>query len=186
LLDEAKREAEGIVRRAQLETNDAIKMEKERLAKRREEELAAYEHTVAKMMEERIAAARLDAKKEVQRVQDAVASEVISTLLEKLVELRKSKTGYKTVLASFYKSAAYELKESGIGGGLEIECAKEDVAIVKGIMAKGDSVKANANINGGIIVKSKKGGVMVDMTFATVVRDRESEVKARVYKKLFR
>lgn len=184
LLEEAQKEAEEIKKKAKLEANEIVAREKQELAKRKKEELAAYERTVKKLMEEKIAAARLDAKKDVLKAKDEVAKEVLSMVYEKLLALKKDKTAYKKILTSFYKRCAEELAKEDLKSGNVILCAKEDVPLLKSIVSDRDSVKESAEIDGGIIVKSKEG-VIIDLTFSTILKDRESEIKRVIYKKLF-
>ncbi len=182
IIEEANKEADAIRRAAEKEVRESLKGEREHLESKKDLELAAYEKEVAKMMEERIAAARLDAKKELQMARDAVALEVMEEALESLDDARGKKGEYKKILEGLYARG-----KEGLGAeSLEIECAKNDMAAVKEVAGKNDKVKASPKVNGGIIVRDPAKNVLIDLTFATLVRDREADIKAYVYKKLFK
>ncbi|MEM3364354.1 MAG: V-type ATP synthase subunit E family protein [Candidatus Micrarchaeia archaeon] len=182
IIKEAEREADGIRRAAEIEVREMLKRERERLESVRKEELAAYEKEAAKAMEERVAAARLEAKKELQMSKDAIAMKVMENVVERLQEIRGKKGDYKKVIEKLYKRA-----KEGLGDApLEIECAKADAAVVKEVIGKNDKIKTNQDINGGIIVRNPEKGVLIDLTFATLIRDKEADIKAYVYKKLFK
>lgn len=182
VIEEAEKEANAIRQAAEKEASAAIKVERERLAKEKESRLKEYEKEISKMMDERIAAARLDAKKELQKAEDAVAQRVIESALDQLYNMRKSKTQYAKVLKKLYARARSELGS----GKLEVLCAKADTALMEEIAEKGDSVKADASVDGGIIVRDPGKNVLIDLTFTTLVKDKEADIKVYVYKKLFR
>ena len=182
VIEEAEKEANAIRQAAEKEASAAIKGERERLAKEKESRLKEYEKEISKMMDERIAAARLDAKKELQKAEDAVAQRVIESALDQLYNMRKSKTQYAKVLKKLYARARSELGS----GKLEVLCAKADTALMEEIAEKGDSVKADASVDGGIIVRDPGKNVLIDLTFTTLVKDKEADIKVYVYKKLFR
>jgi len=182
VIEEAEKEANAIRQAAEKEASAAIKVERERLAKEKESRLKEYEKEISKMMDERVAAARLDAKKELQKAEDAVAQRVIESALDQLYSMRKSKTQYAKVLKKLYARARSELGS----GKLEVLCAKPDTALMEEIAEKGDSVKADASVDGGIIVRDPGKNVLIDLTFTTLVKDKEADIKVYVYKKLFR
>lgn len=182
VIEEAEKEANAIRQAAEKEVSTAIKVERERLAKEKESRLKEYEKEISKMMDERVAAARLDAKKELQKAEDAVAQRVIESALDQLYSMRKSKTQYAKVLKKLYARARSELGS----GKLEVLCAKADTALMEEIAEKGDSVKADASVDGGIIVRDPGKNVLIDLTFTTLVKDKEADIKVYVYKKLFR
>ncbi|MCX8200462.1 MAG: V-type ATP synthase subunit E family protein [Candidatus Micrarchaeota archaeon] len=182
IIEEAEKEADGIRRAAELEVREMLKKERERLESARKEGLALYEKEAAKVMEERVAAARLEAKKELQMAKDAIAMRVIESVMERLQEIRGRKSEYKKVLESLYGRA-----RKGLGDvPLEIECAKSDVSVVKEIASKNDKVKPSAKIDGGIVARDAAKGVLIDLTFATLLRDKEADIKAYAYKKLLK
>jgi len=178
---EAKQKASGIVANAEAEAKLRIREERKSLDARKMGELAEYSESIAKIMDERVAGARLEAKKDVQRAKDEVAVLVIGKTLERLCAMRRGKE-YRKFISDAYRRAVSELGS----GRYEVWCAKEDEPLVKKTVRKNDAVKVSGNIDGGIIVKSKDKGVLIDFTFGTMLKDREADIKSLAQKRIFK
>jgi vacuolar-type H+-ATPase subunit E/Vma4 len=180
IIDEARTEASNVIKKAKAQSSEKIKLEKMELEQSKKTVLEEYEKEIKKHCEERIAAARLNAKKNIQSARDSVALLVKDALLEKMYALEKD--GYKKFLATYYAKATKELGETK----LVVECGPKAAGLLKTVIRHGDSIKEYSGMDEGLIVRSSNSGVMIDMTFQTIVRDRESDIRAYVYKERFK
>ncbi|MGC9057625.1 MAG: V-type ATP synthase subunit E [Candidatus Micrarchaeia archaeon] len=182
VLIEAKKEAESIVNNAKKEAEMRIELEKERLKENERKALEEYKKSVKKVFDEKLTAAHLESRKEIQKAKDEIVSEVIERVISEMNKLRKNKKEYLEILKKLYVNARNALGE----GDLVVECSRQDIALVREFVNKGSKVTGNDQINCGIIVKSSDGRVIVDMTFEALVHNRESELRTFIYKKLFK
>ncbi|VVB66694.1 V-type ATP synthase subunit E [Candidatus Gugararchaeum adminiculabundum] len=177
ILDKAQEEAKRLGAAADSKVAEALfhaEDEKRKL-------LAQAKAEVSTMAEsekgERIAAARLNAKKLISEAQEEVVAKVIGQVQDELESMRKKKQ-YQDFLAKAIKSA---LKE--IPGDAIVQVNKDDLAAVKGI--RGITVGAPIDCAGGAIVSSKDGTVRVNATFESLIEEKKDEIRRQVFKELF-
>ena len=126
---------------------------------------------------ERIAAARLNAKKLISEAQEEVVAKVIEQVQDELESMRRKKQ-YQDFLAKAIRSA---LKE--IPGDAIVQVNKDDLPTVKSM--RGITVGAPIDCSGGAIISSKDGSVRVNATFESLIEEKKDEIRRQVFKELF-
>ncbi len=182
IIREAKDKAKHIISEAKDESERRIKQAKKELNRKRMQEIDEYESELNKMINEMVSSAELKAKKGLQTEKEKVANSIMDKAFSKLKSLRRSKSKYSKVIANLYKKGVRELG----GDTFEIICNKDDAKVVKSVAGKKDSVKIDNSIAGGIIIKRKDINVLIDLTFSTLLKDKEDAAKIYIYRKLFK
>jgi len=180
IIQEAEVEKEKIISSANVEAKRLIDTKKSELEGINLEKLTQFEQEIERMVIENVASKRLTAKREVQVAKDQVINKSLIKVKEKFYALKNDEKKYSTLLKRLYNEAIKNFN----GDKFEVHCSKEDEKILKSIVKDVD-VKISKNIEAGFIVKSKEKRMIIDFTFETLLRDKESEIKEVISKTIF-
>ncbi|MFH1394071.1 MAG: V-type ATP synthase subunit E family protein [Candidatus Micrarchaeota archaeon] len=177
LLLEANKEAADIISAAE---SHVQKMVEEERARNKELE-SGMEEDVDRILDgqknERIAWARLEAKRILAEAREDAIKNVLEGFFEALSKGKQSKE-YKEFMGSAVKSAISELGTSG----LVVHVCKGEGKLVK---VKGVKVVQDLDALGGAIVESKDGNVRVNLTLEMLFESRRDELRKKISDKLF-
>lgn len=180
IIQEAETEKKIIISSANVQTKSIIENKKFELEGINLEKLTQFEQNIEKMVVENVTSKRLTAKREVQFAKDQVINKTLSKVKEKLYLIREDEKKYSSLIKNLYDEVIKEINE----GDFEILCSKEDENLIKKIIKKVD-VKISKDVKAGFIVKSKSKKMIIDFTFETLLRDKESEIKEVISKNVF-
>jgi vacuolar-type H+-ATPase subunit E/Vma4 len=178
ILAEAGKEAKAITSAAQAENSKLHDEEKRKvslLLSRAQEEAEKF---VAAQERERIAWAKLEAKKISGEARESVVREAMDGLYKQLASFRKDKR-YGNFLNARVASAILELSAPKP----VVHVCKGDGKLLKGVNAK---VQEDLSGMGGAIVEFSDGSVRVDCTLETLFEDKRELLRKKVYEKMFR
>ena len=178
ILAEAKKEADSIISAAEKEAKETVSQEKKRL----NEQLAAAEKEANSFNEsqhrERIAWARLEAKRVISEAKEGVVDDAIEDLFALMRKFPKDRR-YPAFLKKKVKAAIAEIGNSRA----VVHVTKSDKKHLSGIKA---TVKTDLDAFGGAIVESADGKVSINLTLANLLDERKDLVRKRIYEALFR
>ncbi|MBD3210403.1 hypothetical protein GF318_03405 [Candidatus Micrarchaeota archaeon] len=177
LLSEAEAEAEKIVGTAQADAKAMLSTERAKLSALREKAEEEVEKTLEEQRNERIAWARLEAKRVLAEAREDTIAGVIDQFFQELKNVRKS-ADYKKLLKESVPSAAKEL-----GKGSVVHVVKGDKAKLPKIT--GAKVKEDLKGLGGALVESPGGSIRIDLTLETLFESRRDELRKSISDKLF-
>ncbi|HID72795.1 TPA: hypothetical protein EYP38_02530 [Candidatus Micrarchaeota archaeon] len=127
---------------------------------------------------ERIAWARLEAKRILAEAREDAIKNVLEGFFEALGKAKKGKA-YKGFMAKAVKSAVSELGTSG----LVIHVCKGEGKLVGRV--RGAKVVQDLDALGGAIVESKNGKMRVNLTLETLFESRRDELRKKISDKIF-
>ena len=174
---ESEREAKKLIDAADEQGKD-IARSSEKDAKSKEKRAASeIEETLASEKSERIAAARLDAKKILSQAREEAIASALDKVWAEFVKISKGKD-YSALLNAIIKKGADE-----IGGDCRVYVRKEDKTIAKdaGVEVSEKSI----DCAGGAIVEGKDGKVRVNSTFEQLFEEKKDDIRKDLYAKLF-
>lgn len=178
LLLEANNEAEQILKAAESHVQKMVAEERAKNEKLTKE----AEGTVAKMLEarqnERIAWARLEAKRIIAEAREDAIKNVLEKFFETIGKMKKSKE-YKAFLSKSVKSAVQELG----GSGLTVHVCKGDRKLVP--KSRGIRVVEDLTALGGAIVETKDKKVCLNLTLEMVFEAKRDDLRRQIADKLF-
>lgn len=180
IIQEAEVEKEKIISSAHVQAKGIIENKKSELEGINLEKLTHFEQDIEKMVVENVASKRLIAKREVQVAKDQVINKALVKVKDKFYDLRKDEKRYSALMKNLYDEAAQQFSNDKF----EVHCSKEDEKLMKSISKKVDVIPSK-EIKAGLIVKSKSKRMIVDFTFETLLRDKESEIKEVISKNIF-
>lgn len=180
IIQEAEVEREKIISSAHERANEIIESKKSELEGINLEKLTHFEQDIEKMVVENVASKRLTAKREVQVAKDQVINKTLTKVKDKFYDLKKDEKRYSAIMKNLYDEAVQQF----INDKFEVHCSKEDERLIKSIAKKVDVIPSN-DIRAGLIVKSKSKRMIIDFTFETLLRDKESEIKEIISKNIF-
>ena len=178
ILAEARKEAKAITDAAEAEKKKALKEEKAKVSRMLSDAENEAGMFVSAQQRERIAWAKLEAKKVEGEAKEAKITEAMDGLYAKLRTFRSSKE-YPAFLNARVKEATEEIK------------TKTHVAHV----CRGDkkllrdfrgTIKEDLPGMGGAIVESPDGTVRVDCTLETLFEDKRELLRKKLYERMFR
>lgn len=181
LLEEAQKKAHAIVASAQ---SSVEKMYGEENAKRAlllkyaDEEVR---HLLDETKRERIAWARLEAKRILSEAKEEVIRGVLDDFFTLLSKVRKN-SAYKDFMCRSLEKAISELKSHGISDFV-IYCSKDDKGMLADVKAR---IVPTLDSFGGIIAESGNGNVRIDLTLEALFETKRDELRSLVYEKLFK
>jgi len=177
LLSEATGEAEKIVQTAEAHVKSML--EEERAKRKQMEEEAEKE--IGKLLEdqknERIAWARLEAK----RINAEAREDAIGNVLEDILAELKSARGspeYREFLKRAVPDAVSEL-----GKGSKVHVLKGEKKLLPKL--SGAAVSEDLTGLGGALVESEDGKIWIDLRLETLFDSRRDEIRKRIDEKLF-
>lgn len=178
ILAEARKEAKAITDAAEAQKGRLLDDEGRKvslLLSGAEDEAAKF---VAAQERERIAWAKLEAKKISGEARESVVRTAMDGLYKQLASFRRDKR-YGNFLNARVASA---IKELSAPKPLVHVC-KGDSRLLKGVSAK---VVEDLSGMGGAIVESSDGSVRVDYTLETLFEDKRELLRKKVYERMFR
>ncbi len=178
ILEEANREAGSVVSAAEKEAKETVSREKRRLS----EQLADAERDAKSFNEsqhrERIAWARLEAKRVISEAKEAVVDDAIEDLFALMRKFPQDRR-YPAYLKRLVKAGIAELGEPRA----VVHVRKADKKHLAGVKA---TVKADLDAFGGAVVESSDGRVSINLTLASLLEERKELVRKRIYEALFK
>ncbi len=178
IMDEAKREAEAALASAEAERKKMISDLKASAMDARKAAEARTAEFVEAQRRERIAWARLEAKRMVSETKEGVVEDAIEDAFSKIRAFPKNKA-YPKFLNSLIQRGVKELGEPSP----VVRVRKEDKRHVK---AGKFSVKNNLEAWGGCVVESSDGSVSIDLTLTALLSQKRDALRKRLYENLFR
>lgn len=178
IVDEAKREADAIISSAESERRKMLADAKAAAQRRREGAGAETAEFVEAQRKERIAWARLEAKRAVGEAKEEVVEDAIGEVFSRLRSFPKDKA-YPKFLNSLVGKGVAELGSPKA----VVHVRREDR---KHLRNSRYSVKDDLEEWGGCIVESEDGSVRIDLTFSALLEQKRESLRKRLYESLFR
>jgi len=178
ILDEARKEAASTLSAAESERRRMLGEAKAAADKDKMGAGAKTAEFVEAQRRERIAWARIEAKRGVNEAKESVVNEAIEDVFEKLRAFPKDKS-YPKFLNSLVEKGMKELDSPKA----VVRVRKEDRKHLKNGKY---SVKDDLDEWGGCIVESEDGSVRVDLTLTALLEQRRELLRKRLYESLFR
>ncbi len=178
LLADAKDEASSIIGSAEEEKKKRLALEKKNvvsLLKKAEEEANSF---VLAQTRERIAWAKLEAKKIEGEAKETVVRNMMTELYKKLQKFRKA-SAYPKFLNQRVSEALDELSVPNP----VVHVCTGDKKLLKGIKAK---IVEDFSGMGGAIIESQDGAVQVDCSLETLFEEKKEFLRKRLYENMFR
>lgn len=178
LLLEANTEADQIIKAAETHVQKMVAGERAKT-----EELIKETHeSVSKVLEsrrnERIAWARLEAKRLLAEAKEDAIKNILEQFFEVLGQMKKSKE-YRDFMSNGINYAIHELGNSG----LTIHVSKGESKLVPRV--KGIKVVEDLTALGGALVETKDHKVCINLTLEMVFESKKDELRKRIADKLF-
>lgn len=177
LLSEARAEADKIVETAQADAKAMLSEERARLSALKENAEKEVEKTLEEQSNERIAWARLEAKRVLAEAREDAIKGVIEQFFDELGSVRKS-AEYKKFMKKSVPDAAKEL-----GKGTTVHIAKGDKTALPKM--NGTKVVEDLKGMGGALLESSDGKIMIDLTVETLFESKRDELRKKISDKLF-
>ncbi|MBD3398402.1 hypothetical protein GF412_04225 [Candidatus Micrarchaeota archaeon] len=180
ILAEARKEAKAITDAAEAEKKKALDEEKQKVKKllsAAEKEADAF---VAAQQRERIAWAKLEAKKIEGEARESVIRDAMDSLYKNMADFRKSKPEqYEKFLNERVNAATTEIvTKTHIA-----RVCKGDKKLLKGF---GGTIREDLTGMGGAIVLSPDESVQVDCTLEGLFEEKREFLRKKLYERLFR
>jgi V/A-type H+-transporting ATPase subunit E len=177
LIGEANREAQEIVKTAQWHVEQMLKEEKSKEEGIRETARAEVEQRLREQRNERLAWARLEAKRVIAEAREDAITGNLEEFFSELKEERGS-AAYKSFLDQSVREAVAEL-----GGKATIRVSKQD----EKALGKPQNCKVVTDLEGlgGAIVESEDRSVRIDLRLETLFDIRRDELRKHVHEGLF-
>jgi len=179
LIKEADDEAAKIVEAAKWHVKKMKEDERSKRSTLRNEAEKEIEKLLSEQKNERLAWARLEAKRVTAEAREDAINSAIDDLFSSLKEVKKSKE-YKDFLS---KSVSAAVKELG-GVKLTIRVSKEDKKLLSKL-PKSCKVANNLDSLGGAVIETQDGKMKVDLTLETLFELRRDELRKMIAAKLF-
>lgn len=178
ILAEARAEAEAVAREAEARKREALSGERQKSAAMLSDAKAEAEKFVSAQKRERVAWAKLEAKKLLGEARETVVREAMDGLYKGLSSFRRDKR-----YAAFLNARIAEgIEELSVPSPVVYVC-RGDSGLVA---AKGATVKEELSGMGGAIVASSDGSVRVDYTLETLFEEKRELLRKKVYEMMFR
>lgn len=178
ILDEVRKEAASTQSAAESERRKMLGEAKAAAENGKKEAEAKTAEFVEAQRRERIAWARIEAKRGINEAMESVVNDAIEDVFEKMRAFPKDKA-YPKFLNSLVNEGMKELDAPRA----VVHVRKEDR---KHLRNGRYSVKDDLDEWGGCIVESEDGTVRVDLTFAALLEQKRELLRKRLYESLFR
>jgi len=177
ILDEARKESASAVSAADAERRKMLGEAKAAAEKARMDAEAKTAEFVESQRRERIAWARIEAKRSINEARESVVNDAIDDVFAEMRAFPKGRE-YPKFLNSLVEKG---LKELGNPKAV-VHVRKEDRKHLNGK----NSVKDDLDEWGGCIVESADGSVRVDLTFSALLEQKRELLRKMLYEALFR
>jgi len=178
LLKDAQDEAAEIVKVAEGHVRQMKADERAKLVSLEKQAEAEVEKVLKEQRNERLAWARLEAKRLVSEAREDAINNAIDAIFSSLNELRKSKE-YKDFVSKNVSAAVKEL-----GGKITVHVVKADKNLLPKL-PKGCKVAADLDALGGAILETQDGKMRIDLTLETLMELKRDELRKRISAELF-
>lgn len=178
ILAEARKEAKAITDAAEAESRKALEEEKKKTKKVLSEAEKEADSFVAAQQRERIAWAKLEAKKTVGDAKEYVVRDAMDSFYKVLAGFRKSRQ-YEKFLNERVKAATQEI----LTKTHTARVCKGDKKLLKGF--KG-TIREDLTGMGGAIVLSPDETVQVDCTLEGLFEEKREFLRKKLYERMFR
>ena len=177
LLAEGNKEAESIVHEAERHAKEMKREEEEKHAAAAVELEKEIERTLEERRNEKVAWARLEAKRVTAEAKEDAVKGAIEEFFAALEKMRRSNE-YK----KFMKNAA-ERAGNELAGEILLHVAKGEKALVPKL--KNASVVEDLEGLGGILAESSDGKRRLNFTIETLFEAKRDDIRRKMYDKLF-
>ncbi|MBU0532143.1 V-type ATP synthase subunit E [Candidatus Micrarchaeota archaeon] len=177
LLSEAKAEAEKIIEAAQANAKVMLNEERAKLSALKSEAEENVEKNLEEQRKERIAWARLEAKRVLAEAREDAIKGVIEQFFTELNAVKKTNE-YKNFLKRAVPQAVKEF-----GKGTRVHVLKSDKAALPKM--NGTKIVTDLTGLGGASVESADGKIKIDLTLETLFESRRDEIRKQISDKLF-
>lgn len=177
LVSEAQSEAAEIVKTAKWHVDAMLRSEYEKIGSLKEEAQARVSSRLEEQRNERLAWARLEAKRVIAEAREDAITYNLEGFFGELKGIRKDKP-YKTFLK---ESVAQAVKE--LGGKVTIRIVKGDLPIISKVA--GCKIVADLDALGGGIVESEDGSVRIDFRLETLFDLQRDSLRKEIHGRLF-
>jgi vacuolar-type H+-ATPase subunit E/Vma4 len=177
LVTEAQAEATEIVKTAKWHVETMLKSEQEKIDSLKDEAKKQVEGRLEEQRNERLAWARLEAKRIIAESKEDAISYSLEGFFSELKGIRKDKL-YKTFLKNGVLSAVKEL-----GGKTKIHIVKGDSTTLGKV--NGCKIISDLDSFGGAIVESEDDSVRIDLRLETLFELQRDTLRKEIYGRLF-
>lgn len=179
LLKEADEEAAKIVQAAEWHVKKMKEDERSKRAALKKEAEKEIEKLLSEQKNERLAWARLEAKRITAEAREDAINSAIDDFFSSLKEVKKSKE-YKEFLSKNVSAALKELK----GMKLKVHVRKEDKKLLPKL-PNGCKAVTDLDALGGAVIETQDGKMKVDLTLETLFELKRDELRKMIAAKLF-
>lgn len=146
-----------------------------------EERIAAVESQVSLEREKVLYEATVEARRRVAEAYERALSELLKALYEEVERIRTSERYLKFLERSLSEALRYLPQ-----GDVVIYASPRDRGAVEAIARRlgVSGMVAERDMRGGVVVSTKDGAVVVDMSLESLVANRVEELKSLVYREL--
>ncbi|MBI5228109.1 hypothetical protein HY988_05960 [Candidatus Micrarchaeota archaeon] len=177
LLAEGKQEAEAIIHEAERHANEMQKEEEQKHAAAVVELEKEIEKTLQERRNEKVAWARLEAKRITAEAKEDAVANAIEEFFSALEKMRKGNE-YK----KFMKNAAERIG-SELEGNLVLHVVKGEKGLLPKV--KNAEIKEDLEGLGGILAESSDGKRRLNLTIETLFEAKRDDIRRRIYDKMF-
>lgn len=195
IIEDAKRQAEEIIRNAEESGRIFYEEAKESIEKKINEEINKGKKEAELIRERKIAEAKVYAKRKILESKEQIIEDVFKKVYEKLKELTASKDKYKNIVKSLIKKSGINLGgrklKAFIFGSLnpltpsDIKELEKIISEKTGVETTLEIVNAKNNSIGGVKVVSEDGRIEVDNTFESIIDRLRDDLRALAAKIIF-
>jgi len=178
LLKDAQNEAAEIIKAAEGHVKQMKADERGKLTTLEKQAETEVEKILKEQRNERLAWARLEAKRVVSEAREDAINNAIDAIFSSIGELRKSKE-YKAFISKNVSAAVKEL-----GAKLTVHVVKADKNLLPNL-PKGCKVLADLDALGGAIIETQDGKMRVDLTLETLMELKRDELRKAISADLF-
>jgi vacuolar-type H+-ATPase subunit E/Vma4 len=178
LLKDAETEAANIIKAAEGHIKKMKEDERAKIASLKKEAETDVEKILREQRNERLAWARLEAKRIISEAKEDAINSAIDDIFSSLRELKKSKE-YGSFMSKEVSSALKELGEKAT-----VHVVKSDRKLLPKL-PKGCKVLTDLDALGGAVIESKDGKMKVDLTLETLFELRRDELRKMISGELF-
>ncbi len=179
ILAEARKEAKETIDRGEEEKRRLISEGKKAVSETLSKSESEAKALVESQRRERIAWARLEAKKAINEAREAVLMDAMEEMYAQLSKFRKSPE-YGAFLSARIEGG---IKEIGVQNPVVRICKGDRKFVKNGGKAK---ISEDLEAMGGAIIESSDGTVRIDLTLETLFEEKRDFLRKKLYDRMFR
>ena len=189
----AASEVEKILEEARLRHDRLVRQRMEQIKREQEEQKLYLKRQAFQDARRKVDAAELKARRMVMATREEIFSRILDHGNQRLQDLRKDRKRYVELLQAMVKKASAIILEAG-SKAVEIRCASQDAqAAEEAVKNLPEDLRGRVNlsaepavIQGGIMAYSLDGKQLVDLSFETVLKRIEPDIRAMAAQRLFK